>query len=144
MSFIRILVVHPYSSIGTASAWKKSCFILLERSDFHMIDNISIAVHAFSVQKLTLLLVYEILLLRYVNCSTNFRGLPLKVEMAPCLRYIKSVLFAFMLRPMPPAAWYKLCSWDLAWVGVFVRTTRSYTNLYCHSFYGILSAFCLF
>ena len=29
-----------------ATTWKNSCFILSERSDFHMVDNLSVAVHA--------------------------------------------------------------------------------------------------
>ena len=47
MHFVRVYVVYPYSSIDTVTAWKKSCFILSDRLDFHMIDNLSIAVHAF-------------------------------------------------------------------------------------------------
>ena len=39
--------MHPYSSIDTTTAWKKLRFILSGRSDFHMIDNLSIAVRAF-------------------------------------------------------------------------------------------------
>ena len=31
-----------------ATAWKNSCFILSERSDFHMANDLSIAVHALS------------------------------------------------------------------------------------------------
>ena len=40
-------VVYPYSSIDTTAAWKTLRFILSVRSDFHMIDSLSIAVHAF-------------------------------------------------------------------------------------------------
>ena len=40
-------MVHPYSSIDTTAVWKKLRFILSVRSDFHMIDSSSIAVHAF-------------------------------------------------------------------------------------------------
>ena len=40
-------VVHPYSGIDMTAACKKLCFILSVRSDFHMIDNLSIAVHTF-------------------------------------------------------------------------------------------------
>ena len=52
-SFISILyvslhVVHPYISIDTTAAWKKLRFILSVRSDFHMTDNLSLAVHAFA------------------------------------------------------------------------------------------------
>ena len=44
---------------------------------------ISIAVHAFARFMLTSLSVDKMLLLRYVNLSTNLRGLPLKVKIAP-------------------------------------------------------------
>ena len=73
--FVSIHMVHPCSSMETATAGKKFCFILLEKSDFQMI-------HVFSRHMLTSLSVDEILLLRYVNRSTNFKGLPLKVKMA--------------------------------------------------------------
>ena len=43
-----------------------------------MINNLSIVVYAFPMHMLTLLSVDEIWLLRYVNWSTNFRGLALK------------------------------------------------------------------
>ena len=45
--FVRVHVVHPYSSIDSTAAWKKLRFILLVRSDFHIIDSLLIAVHAF-------------------------------------------------------------------------------------------------
>ena len=32
--------VQPYSSTDTATVWKNSSFILSEKSDFHMIDNL--------------------------------------------------------------------------------------------------------
>ena len=40
--------VHPYSSIDTAAGWKKLRFILSVRSDFHMTDSLSVAVHPFA------------------------------------------------------------------------------------------------
>ena len=40
---VSVYVVHAYSRIDTTASWKKLSFIL---SDFHMIDNLSIAVHA--------------------------------------------------------------------------------------------------
>ena len=39
--------MHPDSSIDVTAAWKKLHFILLVRSDFHIIDSLLIAVHAF-------------------------------------------------------------------------------------------------
>ena len=42
-----VQIVHPYSSIDMTAAWKKLRFILSVRSDFHMIDRLSIDVHAF-------------------------------------------------------------------------------------------------
>ena len=68
-----------------------------ERSDFHMIDNLSIAVHPLAMHMLPLFSVDEILLPRYVNLSTNFKGLPLKVKMVlSCVKYMNFVLFAFI------------------------------------------------
>ena len=44
---VSVHVVHPYSSIDTTAAWKKLRFILSVRSDFHMTNNLLIAVHTF-------------------------------------------------------------------------------------------------
>ena len=65
--FIKVQVVQPYNSTDTAIAWKNSRFISSDWSDFHMVDNLSMAVHAFPKLMLTLLLVDKILLLRYVK-----------------------------------------------------------------------------
>ena len=45
--FVSVHVMQPYSSIDVTAAWKKLCFILSVRSDFHVIDSLLIAVHAF-------------------------------------------------------------------------------------------------
>ena len=45
---VSVQVVHPYSSMDTTAAWKKLRFTLSDRSDFHMIDSLLIAVHAFA------------------------------------------------------------------------------------------------
>ena len=39
--FVRVHVVHPYSSIDATAAWKKLRFILSVRSDFHIIDSLT-------------------------------------------------------------------------------------------------------
>ena len=67
-------VVHPYSCIDSTASWKKSCFILSNRSEFDMSESLSIAVHAFDRCVLTSHSLDETLLPRYVNVSTNFRG----------------------------------------------------------------------
>ena len=46
---VSVQVVHPYSSIDTTASWKKLRFILLVKSDFHMTDSLSIAVHALFI-----------------------------------------------------------------------------------------------
>ena len=130
MHFVSVHVVHQCSSIDTATAWKKKN-ILLDRSDFHMIINRSIAVHTFAKHMLMLFSVDEILLPRYVNLSTNFRGLPLRIEIAPsCLKHMYSVLFAFTKRPMPSAACSRLCSRDSAWADVFASSARHLHSLH--------------
>ena len=80
MRFVSVHVVHPCSSIDTTVLWKKSCFISSDRSDFHMIDSLSIAVHSFMRRILTSLLADETLLPRYVNSSTNFKEPPFRVK----------------------------------------------------------------
>ena len=74
---------------------KKLRFILLDKIDFHMINNLSIAFHAFTRHILMSLSVDEMLLLRYVNLPANSRELPLRLEMSPCLKHINSILSAF-------------------------------------------------
>ena len=48
--------------------------LFYQRSNFHMVHNLSIAVYDLPMCILTSLSVDEILLLKYMNCSTNFRG----------------------------------------------------------------------
>ena len=55
-------LLWPCSSTDTTTAWKKSFFILSERSNFDMLINLSIAIHALWM--LTLLTVDEIMLQR--------------------------------------------------------------------------------
>ena len=96
LCILSMSVVHPYSCMDTATAWKKSFFILLYRLDFHMIDSLSVAVHAFAKHMLMSFSVDVMLLPRYMNWSTNFRDLPLRVVMPPfCLKHMYSVLLAF-------------------------------------------------
>ena len=64
---INVHVVHPYSSLHTRAAWKKLRFILADKSDFHMTDNQSIAVHAIASRVFMSFSVDETLLPRYVN-----------------------------------------------------------------------------
>ena len=60
---------------------KKLCIILSVRSDFHMTDSISIAVHAFASHMLMLFSVDETLLPRLVNLSISFKKkTPFSVE----------------------------------------------------------------
>ena len=47
MHFISVHVVQLHSSIDTAIVSEKSSFILSDRSNFHMINNLSIAFHTF-------------------------------------------------------------------------------------------------
>ena len=44
VSWVSVRVVHPYSRAVTIVVWKKPCFVLSDRSDFYMIDNLSIVV----------------------------------------------------------------------------------------------------
>ena len=126
---MRLVIVHaehPYSSIDTTAVWKKLCFIISVRSDFHMTDNLSIVVHVFAPRVLMSVSFDETLLPRLVNLSTSFRELPFSVEMSPDgLKYIYSVLCALTGSPMPAAVRSRLCSRVSARVDAFARSAMS-------------------
>ena len=61
---------------------ENSCFISLDKSHFHMVINLLIAVLVLHMHILTPISADKILQLRYINWSTNFRGLPFNEEMA--------------------------------------------------------------
>ena len=91
MHFISADVVHPHSSMNTGTAWKKSCFILTDRLNFHMINNLSVVVHTFRRDILSSISVDEILLPSYVNWSIKFRRLSLRLQVALfCLKHMYS------------------------------------------------------
>ena len=73
VSWLYVHVVHPYSSIDVTAAWKKLLFILSVRSDFHIVDSLLIAVHAFVNLVSMSFSVDSTLLPRYVNLSTSLR-----------------------------------------------------------------------
>ena len=110
----------------------RSCFILLDSLDYYMRDSLSITVHIFTRCILVSLSIVETLLLRYVNLFSNFREVPFRVEMSPSwLKYMYSILSAFMRRSMHSAACPELCSRDSALVGIFSRNTLSLCIVYC-------------
>ena len=89
-----------------------------------MINNLLIVVH--TSHTLMSLSINEMLILRMVNLSTNFREPPFSVEMSTfSLRHLYSILYTLTWRPMPLAACSRLCSKDSAWVGVFARSAMS-------------------
>ena len=53
-------VVQPYSTADMATAWKNFYFILSEKLDFHMVNNLLIMVHVLFLCMLTSLSVDEI------------------------------------------------------------------------------------
>ena len=77
---VSVHVVHPHSKIDITTTWKKLCFILSDWSYLDMIDNLLIAIHAFTRRILMSFSVDETLLSRYVNSYTNFRELQFSVE----------------------------------------------------------------
>ena len=80
---VSVNVVHPFSNIDTTTAWTKLRFLLSFRSDFHMTDIQSLAVHAFASRVLMSVSVDKTLLPKKVNLSTSFRELPFSMEMSP-------------------------------------------------------------
>ena len=103
--FISDYVVHPYSCTDTTAAKKNSRFNLSDRYNscslpIHIIDSLSIAVNAFAGRILISLSVDETLPPRYVNLSTNSRGRPFWVEIAPSrLKHVLQCLLLLLLGP---------------------------------------------
>ena len=84
-----------------------------------MTYNLFIVDHGFPMRALTSLSVDEIVLPRYLDCSTEFRSLPSRAKMFPLfLKDMNSVLSEFTYRPMFRAAFSGLCSKDSACAGV--------------------------
>ena len=75
--------MQPYNSTDASTAWINSLFVLSEKSDFHMVDNLLIAVHASPMRMLISLSVDKLLLMRYMIWTTNFKALPYKEEIVP-------------------------------------------------------------
>ena len=98
--FVSVYVVHPYSSIDKTAAWKKFRFNLSDRSDLHIIDSLSIAVHTFARRILTSLSVDETLLPRNGNLSTNFRWRPFRMEISPRLKHVETSASCYLLQIM--------------------------------------------
>ena len=70
--FVSFSMIHLYSGIDIAIAWKKSRFILSTRSDFRMIDNLSIAIHVFARQIYIYIYIHRCVDL--LNNNTFFRS----------------------------------------------------------------------
>ena len=65
---IRVQVVQPYSSLDTATVWRIPSFFY-QSSDYHMVDNLLIALHALLMCMLILLFVNGIIQL-LLQCVT--------------------------------------------------------------------------
>ena len=74
--------MQPYSSTDTAKTWKKSRYILSEIPDAHLIDNLSISVHAFPMPILTSFSVDYIYIYIFwytgINRYPDYKWLPVK------------------------------------------------------------------
>ena len=100
---ISVHLVYPHGRIDMTAALKKLRFILSDRFGFHMIDNLSMAVYAFSSRILMSFSVDEMLLRRYVNLSTSFREPIFRVMSPFWLKHMYYFFSDFIWRPMPPA-----------------------------------------
>ena len=117
ISFVNIYVVHPYYSMDTTTARKKFRFNSSDRLNFHMIDSLSIAVHAFARRKLISFSVDKTLLPRHMNLSTNFREPPFMIK-TYILHFVRiHVGLQCLLLPF----WNR----DSAWVGAFAKSAMS-------------------
>ena len=110
---VSVPVVHTYSRIDTTTAWKILHLILSDKSDFHMIKYLLIPVHVFTSRILMSFSVHEMLLLLYMNLSTDFR------ENYFSFLLKTHALHLVCIHMETNATCSRLCNRDLAWVGVF-------------------------
>ena len=105
--------MQTYYITDTATASKNPRLVLSDRSNLHtsIVDNMLLVVSALPMCMLTSLSVVEISRLKYMNCFTHFRGLPLK------LRVNAETNTSYYLAPGRR---------DLASVVEFVRNAMSY------------------
>ena len=74
------------SMCGHCHIINKSSFISSDQSNFHMINNLSMALYTFPRSLFTLPTVNEIILPIHTNCSNKFGDILLRLEMVPfCL-----------------------------------------------------------
>ena len=98
---------HQVFSPQVSLEFSVDTFAARKKSGFYMIYCLSIALHIFARSTLIYLSVDEMLPPRYVNLSTNFRGLPL-ITITPCLKHMYSVLFVLTLWAMLSAVGIRL------------------------------------
>ena len=125
MHLVSVHMAHPYRRIEINYAWKKLRFILLDKSDFHMIDNQLIAVHVFTQLVLMSFSVDKTLLTWYENSSTDFRERIWNGNISFLFK-THLVRFAWIYtEAILLAACFRLLSRDSAWVGVFDKSAMS-------------------
>ena len=119
LHFVGIHMVHPYINMDTATAWKKSRFISLDRSCFRMIDELSIGFYAFFRRMMTSLSEDEVLLPKYR--VTKKKKKKKKTELIYFwLKFINLILaFSFFFR-----IWSRFCAWKIGTI-VFNNMSRS-------------------
>ena len=86
---VSVQVMNLYSSMNTAAAWKKLCFILSDRSDFHKTDSLPTTVHAFASRVL-------------ISAASS----PLKLSFHPFSSFVAPGRF-FRLHPVSAQSWCK-------------------------------------
>ena len=122
---VSVHVVHPYISFDATAAWERLHFILSSRSDFHMTDSLSIAVHAFASHEAMSFSVDEALV-RFVNLSTSFTWQTFIMEMSPLWwKHMYSVFSALTWTRMPPASRFRLHNRDSSWAVIFAWSAMS-------------------
>ena len=102
--FVSVHVVHPYSAMDTTAAWKNAFYFIGQVWSPYDQKPIDAFAWFFSVD--------ERLLTMYVNLFTSFRDSPFLFW----LKHMHSILFSLTWRLMSPAASFRLCSKDSAWV----------------------------
>ena len=136
--------MHPYISIDTATTRKTSRFIISNRSDFYMIDNLSIAFYALARCMLSLS-EDEMLLPMYEDIFTYFR-LAISSGNGPFIFKTQELCFICIRVETNSFCWLRQAMYQGFSLSRSICKKRYLICIDCvhYSYCGILSAPCLF
>ena len=93
--------MHPYSSTDSSTVWKKLRFILLDRSNLHVIDSLLIAIHVIASHVLKVIFGWWDAASKVGELVHLFQKNTIQVWLVGCLGFYGISTFVGYLIPNP-------------------------------------------